>query len=194
MRLLTLVNIILFLGCSVNKSAVQSVYITQDQKYSIANPRDLGVEITAAQSFTGNYQDKVFSFHCHLEIDSTQLTVIGLSAIGNKIFTLKQTDKNIEFDMGPMVRTPFRPEYFLMDFQLTYLPLSVLESIFDNTEIRFEEIKNTGLTRNIYDKEELIVKIKYEGQDKWNSNLRFENLKRNYSFTIEPAEVKIKNI
>lgn len=147
-----------------------------------------GKEISQKYDVRGSFEELFFSIKAKSKIDKDGLEVIGISpVIGTRIFILRYKNGQVEvkhskyIDPDPRIK----PEYIIADIQLIFADIVDLRSAFVNKEVKISEEKNGKKIRRIFSlKKEPFIEITYSNQDRFNSEISYKHLERNYEYLI----------
>ncbi|WP_423823897.1 DUF3261 domain-containing protein [Salinisphaera sp. SPP-AMP-43] len=146
-------------------------------------PAALGQSVEARQQVTVRYHGRTRSVQVALKVQPDDLRLIGLSAIGQRLFTLGWNGQSIERRSGLDESSDLPAERILADLELSYWPLPALRSALDDTDLSLETL---GSTRALW-RGDTLLWIAYRGPgDLWNSRLRVYNARAGYRLDVEP--------
>lgn len=147
----------------------------------ILPPSSLAAERSAEQVLHAAYSEREATLHCILEVSPERLRVIGLTALGQRVFTLEQDAQGVHVERSPFAPGELQPHHILADIQLAYWPLATLQSALP-PDTRLTEPRS-GLRRLFRDRR-LVAEVHYASDDPWNGRLWLVNLERGYSLDI----------
>ena len=166
---------------------INPVYVTNRKKIlplpttAIEKPLDIMQHMSA--SFKGNS----FSADCLVLADERQLFMAILNEFGTTVGSLVYGDEGVDFESAVFPKQ-LKAEYIVLDVQLCFYRVDMLQRALEKAGLRLEVriADNVGAssteTRTVYDgKKKLIVIEKAAGV------IRYENLLRGYSYTLEGA-------
>ena len=171
---------------------VKQVNIARNLKFSLLPPESFGQSLSVLQSLEMQYKGKTQQLLAQLEITPKKMTFVGLSPMGNRLFTVLWTGQNFSDehllnnikDEWPV---PFEPKRILADVQLALWP-----NIPTQTGIKIRETALPNMSREILRsdlKEYPIMRITYETRPFWQGLIVIEHLERNYQLSIETLQI-----
>jgi hypothetical protein len=146
-------------------------------------PSSLGRSIDALQIVRGAHGDQEMAFQCVVEVDAQQLTVIGLSAQGQRLFSLRYDGEKLEAESTALAPTGLDPRRVLADLQLALWPIAALRQSFAGTPWKLGE--PAPATRRLLRGGRLVAEVHYGGADPWQGPLWLSNFESGYSLSIE---------
>ena len=171
---------------------VKQVNIARNLKFSLLPPESFGQSLSVLQSLELQYKGKTQQLLAQLEITPKKMTFVGLSQMGNRLFTVLWTGQNFSDehllknikDEWPF---PFEPKRILADVQLALWP-----NIPTQNGIKIRETALPNMSREILRsdlKEYPIMRITYETRPFWQGLIVIEHLERNYQLSIETLQI-----
>jgi len=133
------------------------------------------------------YAKKHYDFITRLEIANHSFKLVGLTGMGVKLFTINSVDGDYKFETSPLLGSELNLAYLLADLQLTYWPVDQLNPPLQNHHAHIEAYTQQRL---IFHHNEPIINIQFSSPDRWNKNIIFKHLKRNYTVTINTIEME----
>lgn len=147
----------------------------------ILPPASLNAERSAEQVLHAAYGEREATLHCILDVSTERLRVIGLTALGQRVFTLEQDAQGVRVQRSPFAPGELQPQDILADIQLAYWPLATLRAALP-PDTRLTEPRS-GL-RRLYRNKRLVAEVHSAADDPWNGRLWLVNLERGYSLDI----------
>lgn len=147
----------------------------------ILPPASLNAQHSAEQVLNAAYGEREATLHCILDVNAEHLRVIGLTALGQRVFTLEQDAAGVRVERSPFAPSELQPQDILADIQLAYWPLATLQAVLP-PQTRLTEPR-AGLRRLSRDSR-LVAEVHYAADDPWNGRLWLVNLERGYSLDI----------
>ncbi|MFA5938397.1 MAG: DUF3261 domain-containing protein [Sinimarinibacterium sp.] len=147
----------------------------------ILPPASLNAERSAEQVLHAAYGEREATLHCIVDVSAERLRVIGLTALGQRVFTLTQDASGVRVERSPFAPGELQPQDILADIQLAYWPLATLQAVLP-PDTRLTEPR-PGLRRLFRDKR-LAAEVHYAAEDPWNGRLWLVNLERGYGLDI----------
>ena len=171
---------------------VNQVNIAHNVKFSLLPPESFKQSLSVLQSIEVQYERKTRQMLAQLEITPNKMTFVGLSPMGNRMFTILWTGQNFsdEYllenikDEWPF---PFEPKRILADVQLALWP-----NIPTQNGIKIRETALPKMSREILSSEmneSPIMRITYETRPFWQGLIVIEHLERNYQLSIETLQI-----
>ncbi len=185
LRLSALILPAVFLtGCM---SAPRQVATVTADTLPLLSPALLGQSQQASQVLRGDYGDAVFTLRSVVTVDAQQLTVIGLTSMGLRAFTLKYDGQNLSEERVPQVPQALQSRQLLNDLQLAYWPLSALQAAWRDSGVAVSE-PYAG-TRRLKRGDVLLAEVHY-ASDAWNGRVWLRHFDHPYSLFIETAPLE----
>lgn len=147
----------------------------------ILPPSSLNAARSAEQVLHAAYGEREATLYCILDVSAERLRVIGLTALGQRVFTLEQDALGVRVERSPFAPGELQPQDILADIQLAYWPLATLQAVLP-PETRLTEPR-VGL-RRLFRGKRLVAEVHYAADDPWNGRLWLVNLERGYSLDI----------
>jgi len=165
--------IILFalFACTQNTESVKPLKIARDVEFSLLPPESFGQSLSLLQSLEINYKGESRQLLAQLEINPNKITLVGLSPLGNRLFTVLWTGESLSEEYLAEWPFPFSPKHILADVQLA-LWLKIPQQ--DGFKIR--EIQSPQLRREILRNEEIVMRISYETRPFWQGEILIQHL------------------
>jgi hypothetical protein len=148
-------------------------------------PRTLGRRVEQRQEVTFSYHGHTRSFQAALKVAPQNLTLIGLTAIGQRLFTLSWNGRAIRFKSSLNQLKHFEPKQVLADLELAYWPLPVLRAALPKN-LRLETI---GTARILWRGDTLLWFASSGGPDRWTTPVTIYNARRGYRLHIRPLGI-----
>jgi len=177
--------IILFglFACTQNTDSVKPLKIARDVNFSLLSPESFGQSLSLLQSLEINYRGETRQLLAQLEISSNNITLVGLSPLGNRLFTVLWTGESLSEEYLAEWPFPFSPKHILVDVQLA-LWLKIPQQ--DGFKIR--EFKSPQMKREILRNEEIVMRISYETRPFWQGKILIQHLERGYQLSIQTLQ------
>ncbi|MGC3979836.1 MAG: DUF3261 domain-containing protein [Steroidobacteraceae bacterium] len=168
-------------------SAPKNIAAGNDSTWPLLTPASAGQSRQVTQVLRGDYADNSFTLRSVVTVDATQLTVIGLTTMGLRAFTLKYDGNNLSEERAPQVPDALQARQLLNDLQLAFWPLSILQQSWQAAGGEVSE-PYPG-TRRLKRAGTLLAEVHYAG-DPWNGRVWLRHFDYPYSLFIEssPAE------
>jgi hypothetical protein len=146
-------------------------------------PATLGAERAANQIVRGALGQREITLNCVVTVKDGMMTVVGLSAIGVRVFTIRYDGQNTTVDNSLPVPPQLTPERMLADLQLVYWPLQALEKTL--RDAGWEVSESAPGTRRLRRDARVVAEVHYAGTDPWNTRSWLVNLEHGYTLNIE---------
>jgi hypothetical protein len=153
----------------------------------LLSPASLGQAHQASQVLRGDYGDASFSLRSVVTVDDRQLTVIGLTSMGLRAFTLKFDGQNLTEERASQVPQALQARQLLNDMQLAFWPLTALQSSWRDSGVDVSE-PYTG-TRRLKRGNELLAEVHY-ATNAWNGRVWLRHFDHPYSLFIETTPLE----
>lgn len=171
--------ILILTACSPNKP--KKVYLEFGCRITLPTPVVLGEAFTAHHSLNFQNKDKSFQMQAQLEFENKILTIVGLNTAFATIFTLKQTENQIDYLAN--IKTPIKPKYILGIYYLIFTPIDMIKTLLDKNTTCLETISGSTKIRKILVNKKEIFSIQYL-PFKNGVKIIFHNSKRDLDLTI----------
>ncbi|HET7313275.1 DUF3261 domain-containing protein [Salinisphaera sp.] len=151
-------------------------------------PAALGASIEARQQVTVHYHGNTRAMQVALRVVPDDLTLIGLSAIGQRLFTLGWDGQSIRRGRGLGEAEDLPARRILADLELAYWPLPALQKALVDSDLRLERL---GDTRSLWRGDQLLWIAYRAPGDPWHSRLTVYNARLGYRLDVQPLAFKI---
>jgi hypothetical protein len=122
-------------------------------------------------------------FQCVVDVDAERLTLVGLSAQGQRWFSLRYDGRSLETQISPQAPELFDPQRMLADLQLALWPLAALQQAFADSGWQVSE--PAPATRRLRRDGRLVAEVHYGGADPWNGRLWFSHFASGYTLAVQ---------
>jgi hypothetical protein len=146
-------------------------------------PASLGRSVEALQVIHGAHGAQELAFQCVVEVRPQLLTVIGLSAQGQRVFSLRHDGEKLESESTAAAPAGLDPRRVLVDLQLALWPIAALKQSFAGTGWELSE--PAPGTRRLRREGRLVAEVHYSGDDAWRGRSWLSNFESGYSLSIE---------
>ncbi len=184
--------ILFFASCSQNTTDIKTnlanetinnttVYLTNNAPILLAPfipslIKDQGLILHKVQ---GSYQGKTFLLDGILKIDKDSLKLVALTPI-SRLFSITLNKDGAFFSDSPQKEIKENPQYIIMDLCLIYLSKNDLEKNLPNP---YKIVEKNNI-RTIFFEKMPIINISYDANNHLISNIKFNNLLRDYSYNM----------
>jgi hypothetical protein len=153
----------------------------------LLSPASLAQPHQVAQLLRGEYGDNTFNLRCVIRVDAQQLTVVGLTALGFRAFTLKYDGQHLDEERAPQMPAEPAGAGLLNDLQLVYWPLATLQQAWHTVGVDVSEpwpgtrrLKRAGV---------LLAEVHYAA-DPWNGRVWLRHFDHPYDLYIESGPLE----
>jgi hypothetical protein len=150
----------------------------------------LGSSHQVKQILRGTYGTQDFSLQCVISAQPQLLTVVGLTALGLRAFTLKYDGQNLNEERAPQLPEFVKGSQLLNDVQLAFWPLPALQAALNPAGWEVSEPYKG--TRRLQHEGRLIAEVHYADADPWNGRAWLSNFSYGYSLYLETSAVDAK--
>lgn len=151
-------------------------------------PAALGRSVEARQQVTVHYRGKTRSLQIALRVVPDNLTLVGLSAMGQRVFTLGWNGQAIERGQGLDAGKRVPAKRILADLELAYWPLPALRKALTRRDLRLQQLGNT---RTLWRGNKLLWLAYRANGDPWHSQLTVYNARLGYRLDVKPLAFNI---
>jgi hypothetical protein len=137
---------------------------------------------SASQVIHAAYGDRAVTLRTALQVDAASLTLVGVTATGQRVFTASWDGKTITAERGVFVPSHVEPERVLADMQLALWPLQAVQEALGNS---YEVSEPFAGVRRLKHSGRLIAEVHYAGDDPWSGRLWFVSFEHDYSLTVD---------
>ena len=148
----------------------------------LASPAAAG-EHAVSQVVRGAVGDRVMTLSCVVSVKDGVMSVVGLNAMGVRLFTIRYDGKQVSVDKSFAVPDAITPDRLLADLQLVYWPLSSLQDTLKPAG--FDVTEPSAGTRRLRRGDRLIAEVHLAGADAWSARAWLVNLEHGYSLQID---------
>ena len=147
----------------------------------LLSPAALDASHSVEQILHAAYGAGDATLQCIVEVTPQRLRVIGLSALGQRVFTLEQDADGVQAAASAYAPAFIQPQNIVADMQLAYWPLAALQAAAPDG-VRVSEPRS-GL-RRLERNDRLIAEVHFADADPWNGRLWLVNFEHGYSLDI----------
>jgi hypothetical protein len=140
---------------------------------------------SASQVIHAIYGARALTLRTGIELDASALKVVGVTATGQRLFTVTWDGKAVTATTSAFVPDNVRPERVLADVQLALWPLTAVQRAF--APAGFEVSEPFAGVRRLTRGDKLIAEVHYASADPWAGRLWFVNFEFDYSLTIDTS-------
>jgi hypothetical protein len=146
-------------------------------------PSTLGADRAVNQLVRGALGEREMTINCVVTVKGGTMTIVGLSAMGVRIFTIEYDGQTTSVDANLPVPPQLTPERLLADLQLVYWPLSILQKPLAAGGWQVSE--STPGTRRLRRDTRLVAEVHYASADPWAGRSWLVNLEHGYTLSID---------
>lgn len=151
-------------------------------------PKALGRSVAARQQVTVHYRGHTRSLQVALRVVPDDLTLIGLSAMGQRLFTLGWDGHSITRKNGLEASRRLPAQRILADLELAYWPLPALRPALADNGMTLEQL---GSTRTLWQRGKLLW-IAYRGPGApWHRRVMIYNARLGYRLDVQPLDFNV---
>ncbi len=149
----------------------------------LVSPATLGSERAANQIVRGALGAREMTINCVVTVKDSTMTVVGLSAMGVRLFTIRYDGHEVQAEKGLPTPQQLTPERLLADLQLVFWPLASLQQPLQ--EAGWQVSESTPGTRRLRHGDRLIAEAHYADRDPWTGRSWLVNFEYGYSLQID---------
>lgn len=148
-------------------------------------PATLGETRTANQILRVAHGDQETTLNCVVSVSAEQLSIVGVTALGLRAFTVKFDGATVTAEALPGVPQSMAPERLLNDAQLAYWPLAALKKAMADSP--WEVSEPAPGTRRLRRGGKLIAEVHYaqRADSPWLDRVWLTNLEFGYTLAID---------
>jgi hypothetical protein len=150
----------------------------------LASPDALAAR-SASQVIHAVYGARVVVLRTAIQLDSSGLRVVGVTATGQRLFTARWDGKTVSAEKSAFVPDSVDPQRVLADMQLALWPLASVQAAFAGAGLEVSE-PFAGV-RRLRRGDALIAEVHYATADPWAGRLWLANFEFDYSLTIDTS-------
>jgi hypothetical protein len=182
------VRIALALLCAlVAGCASQPAISPSEGSRPLVDPSTLGGDRTVTQVVRGAFGPRDMTMSCVVTVKDGTMTVVGLSAMGLRVFTIRYDGKTTSVDNTLPVPAQLTPERLLADLQLVHWPLKALAPPLQAAG--WEVTEPAPGTRRLRRADRVVAEVHYAGSDAWQGRSWLVNLEHGYTLNIESKQM-----
>ena len=155
----------------------------------LVTPAALNADHTSNQIVRGAFGAREMTVNCVLTVRGQTLTIVGLTAMGVRAFTIRYDGQTVQVENDLPVPAQLTPERLLADVELVYWPFDALRAAFDKVGLKLTE--PFARTRRLRRGNRLIAEVHYGGDDPWRGHTWLANLEYGYTLNIESTPLPL---
>ncbi len=145
-------------------------------------PASLGYAVDADQLLSAAYGARESTLRCIVTVDADTLQVIGLTASGQRVFSLRYDGTRIDGERSAFAPDQVDPLHILTDIQLAFWPLEAVATAAAQRGWQVSEPR-PGL-RRVSGNGRIVAEVHYAGPAPWNGRIWLSNFVAGYSLDI----------
>ncbi|NNC24337.1 DUF3261 domain-containing protein [Salinisphaera sp. USBA-960] len=118
-----------------------------------------------------------------MQLSSSRLRLIGLSPLGQRLFTLASDASGVTLDAPSTKLAKLDPRRIVSDLELAYWPLSAIRSALPSAR----RIEQNNHARLVWQDHELVWLAIHDGNDRWQSPVKIYNRVLDYTLHVAPV-------
>ena len=168
-------------GCAPStKSPVfapSPVYVSLSTPYKL---QPISNEMSRREFYvvTGQHKDEAFSFQLAVNIGDGVMTVIGLTPVGQDLFSISYDGAQVRYK-ALFDALPIRPTYLLADLQFLLCDMATIQAGFWQPGVVVEQLDGMRLIR---DRQRELVRIEW---DPVSGDMMLEQMIHHYTYTFK---------
>jgi hypothetical protein len=148
-------------------------------------PATLGESRTAQQVLHVAFGGRDATLSAVLSITPERLQVVGLNAVGLRLFTVEYAGGELKSERSPGLPSEVDPARVLADLQLAFWPLAALQAATRDTAYEISE--PYARARRLKRDGRLIAEVHYADDRPWNGRVWLSNFEHGYSLAVDSA-------
>lgn len=148
----------------------------------LAVPGAVG-ERAVSQVVRGAFGTRETTLSCVVSVKDGVMSVVGLNALGVRMFTISYDGRNLRSDKSFAVPDAITPDRLLADLQFVYWPLPALREVLEPAGFAIGE--PAPGTRRLRRGDRLVAEAHYASDDAWSGRAWLVNLEFGYSLQID---------
>ncbi len=182
---LVFLSLLMIFSCSVQPTKTLSdssnILINENLNFSLLPAFSIEKKLSLTQTVQIQYASKQYDFISLIEISNHSFKLVGLTSTGIKLFSIESNNDTYRFESSPFIGDDLNLAYLLADLQLAYWPADQLNLQLQKNNAR---IKIKKQQRLVIHNDSPVINIQFSNNQRWNKNIVFKHLQRNYSVTI----------
>lgn len=144
-------------------------------------PDALGASIRVVQQWRILFGSKSWLLLNVLDVTPHSLTLVGLSGFGHRVITLQYNGVDLHEEHYPRVPEELEGSEILRELQLIYWPKEAVLQVLP----RGWHIEESGAERTVMNADEAVVRIRCEGEHRWQGHCEYEDRRSGYRLIID---------
>lgn len=192
-RLLAVMCWLVLSGCAVTPRIHPLAHTpmhTDSSAWPLLSPAALGATQQVTQLLRGEFGEQQFNLRCVVTVNAEQLSVIGLTSMGMRAFTLRYDGTQLSEERAPQLPDALQAARLLNDLQLAYWPLPALQQAWQPLGAEVSE-PYPG-TRRLRRAGKLLAEVHYAA-DPWHGRVWLRHIEHGYNLYIESSALEPRN-
>jgi hypothetical protein len=173
---------LLWLGACASTPQVP-VLASEPKVRPLLPPSTLGQDRAMNQVVRTAMGAREFTFNCVVTVKDDVTTVVGLNAVGVRLFTLRHDGSQVQVEKSAGLPAAFDPAHMLADLQLVFWPLAPLQSRLREEGWKLGE--PAPGTRRLLRGDRLVAEVHHAAEDAWTGRSWLVNFEYGYSLQID---------
>ncbi len=140
----------------------------------------------AVQHFRIENRGRVLEFNGLAEIEETRLSIVGLSPLNSRAFSVTLENNTLNFEHLPFYSLPMKPATLMAAYQMMFQPEGTLRQ---HLEANGLSLNASEKLRRVYRGELEVVRIEYETEDVLKGKAMLRLLRRNQTLSVDTKQV-----
>lgn len=145
-------------------------------------PSSLGADRAVSQVVRGAVGSRETTLNCIVRIEGNEMTVLGLNAIGVRLFTIHFDGRNVRTEQALAMPEQLTADRLLADLQFVFWPAAALREPLAHAGWQMSDAAGT---RRLRRDGRLVAEAHYAGDDPWTGRSWLVNLEYGYSLQID---------
>jgi Protein of unknown function (DUF3261) len=175
------------LAAALTACGARAVRTTEPAAWPLVAPSAVAPR-AVSQVVRAAYGRESVTLQSALTVNATELSLVGLTATGQRAFTVRYDGKALDVQRAFFVPNNIDPQRVLADVQLALWPLDELQPAWRRAG--FEVSEPLAGMRRVMRGDRLVAEVHYASDDPWSGRFWLVNFELDYSIAIEnePAE------
>jgi Protein of unknown function (DUF3261) len=182
----TLALCLLLGACATPPAPPQAVDQVPDA-WPLLPPAALGRTVQVKQILHAAFAASTVDLQCALTVEPDRVTVVGLTPLGLRAFTIGYDGTRVDAQRAPQVPAFIDGARLLDDIQLVFWPLPALQAAL--APAGWIVIEPFSGTRRLLRGDALIAEVHYAGTDPWSGRVWLVNFRNRYTLTIDTSQL-----
>jgi Protein of unknown function (DUF3261) len=157
--------------------------------WPLLTPAALGSTKQVRQVLRGAFGGRDFNLQCVVQVQADRLTIIGVTALGLRAFTINYDGRKLDEQRAPQLPDFVSAKQLLNDLQLVFWPLNALDAAL--RPAGGEVVEPFAGTRRLLQQGRLLAEVHYADADPWAGRVWLSNFAYGYSLYIETSPLEM---